>query len=721
MFKRLQAAAPLLPLTEVGLAGLLFVSALRFLIGEIYSRTASASLVSQLTVNGFDIDPNLPGFVQPGAVTADIAWLGLVIALPLLALFLGRIHVLMIPAALVLAVGRILMGGDGSVVSQLLGAELAVGGGLFYLALLIRNRGTQVPYFFVLGFVGDQILRAWGNTLDPSWSLQTTRGMLYVTQTAGIHILFILVGIFVVLALVNGLRGRRTTAMAAGDIDPNNGILTFWGGIGLGAMLFLQLSLLATPNAVAGRADADYTTFVPLLIVATALPLIPWVRQTARNMIAPFEAGTRGWIWLIGLVLLVVVGTRLTRISLPAGLGSFPSGAVALTIAQLGISLVWWWIVRPKAPRGLNLSALCLVIGTLIFVLFVGADLFTYEYAFVRPLAAPFDQLNSIVLPLLRGFRGLGLGVILLAVLFALMPMIQATNRIPWRNGPALHTLAGFVFVVAAAVVGAFLSRPPAILTTTNESELRIGTFNIHGGYSEFYEFNMPAIANTIRGGGADVMLLQEVERGRLTSYGVDESLWLARELGMDTRFYATNEGLQGLAILSRVPIVFDDGVLLPSIDQQTGLQRVQISDQPNAFITIYNTSLGLLIEGESIEQQESNQRQQLEAILDTISVHVQNDYDGQLGRAILGGTFHNVPDSPLLQDLTRTGFVDPFAGSNPELSATIRRVGLPLTRWDYLWIWSQSLRSTGTVVMSDSTASDHRLAVVGVQVRREQ
>ncbi|MCA9885138.1 MAG: hypothetical protein KC708_19310, partial [Anaerolineae bacterium] len=579
---------------------------------------------------------------------------------------------------------------------------------------------THVPYFFVLGFVGDQILRAWGNTLDPTWSLQSTRGLLYLTQTTGIHVLFILVGVFVMLALINGLRGRRTTAMAAGDIDPNNGVLTFWGGIGLGAMLFLQLSLLATPNAVTGRADADYTIFVPLLIAATALPLVPWVRQTARNMIAPFEAGTRGWIWLIGIVLLVVVGTRLTRISLPAGLGSFPVGATTLVIAQVGISLVWWWLVRPKAPRGFNLSGLWLVIGTLIFALFVGADLFTYEYAFVRPLAAPFDQLNSIVLPILRGFRGLGLGVILLAVLFSLMPMIQSTNRIPWRNGPASQTLLGIVFVVVAAGAGAYLSRPPAIITITNQSELRIGTYNIHGGYSEFYQFNMQAIANTIRGGGADVMLLQEVERGRLTSYGVDETLWLARELGMDIRFFATNEGLQGLAVLSRVPIVFDDGVLLPSIDQQTGLQRVQISDQPNAFITIYNTSLGLLIEGIDITEQESNQRQQLEAILDTIAVHVQNDYGGQLGRAILGGTFHNVPDSPLLQELTRTGFVDPFAGSNLELSATIRRVGLT-TRWDYLWIWSQSLRSTGTVVMSDSTASDHRLAVVGVQVRRDQ
>ncbi|QPC81430.1 hypothetical protein G4Y79_17240 [Phototrophicus methaneseepsis] len=720
MLKRMRNITNFFPSIEVGLAGLLFISALRFIIGELYSRTASASLITQLTASGFTVDPTLAGFSNPSAVSGDIAWLGLVIALPLLTLFVGRIRVLFVPAALMLAIGRLLMGGDGMVISHLLAAEIAVSGGLLYLGLLIRNRATLVPHFFILGFVGDQLLRAWGNTLDPTWSLESAvRFFITPSTLIEIPVLPVLAILLFSFSFINILRARNGAPVVQGDIDPEHGELTFWGGIGLGAMLFLQLALLATPNAIASRTDADYTTFVPAVLAATALPLIPWVRYRARNLIAPFDTSTRGWIWLVGMILLIVIGTRLPHLRL-AGL-SFPIGATALVIAQLGVSLLWWWLVRPKAPRGPNLSGVWLVMSTIIFGLFVVCDLFTYEYAFVRPLAAPFAQFNDIVLPILQGFRGLGLGVLVLAILFALLPMIQSSPRIPWRNGPTMHTLGGFIFVIIVSAAGAFLARPPAIVPVVNVSDLRIGTYNIHGGYSEFYAFSIEAQAATIAGSGADVMLLQEVERGRLTSYGVDQALWLARRLKMDTRFYATNEGLQGLAVLSKVPIVFDDGVLLPSIDQQTGLQRVQIQDQPGGAITIYNTSLGLLVEDGNLEDQENNQTTQLRAILDTIAFHIQNDYDGQLGRAVLGGTFHNIPDSPLLQDLARTGFVDPFAGSNLELSATIRRVGIPPTRWDYIWLWSQTLRSTGTVVMSDSQASDHRLAVVGVQIRRDQ
>ncbi len=164
------------------------------------------------------------------------------------------------------------------------------------------------------------------------------------------------------------------------------------------------------------------------------------------------------------------------------------------------------------------------------------------------------------------------------------------------------------------------------------------------------------------------------------------------------------------------MPIVFDDGVLLPGVDTQTGLQRVQIRPDESA-VTIYNTSLGLLLQGNSIEEQESNQRNQLNVILQTIESHITLDYGGQLGRALLGGTFHNVPDSPLLQTLQRTGFSDPFAGSNPDLSYTLVRADRE-ARIDYLWLWSPGLSSTGNGVIN-SDASDHRLAFVGVQIRR--
>jgi hypothetical protein len=121
----------------------------------------------------------------------------------------------------------------------------------------------------------------------------------------------------------------------------------------------------------------------------------------------------------------------------------------------------------------------------------------------------------------------------------------------------------------------------------------------------------------------------------------------------------------------------------------------------------------------------EDNQKQQLRIILDTITQHVRNEYGGQLGRAILGGTFHNVPSSPLIQSIyQQTSFIDPFAGTNITLSATLRRSNLPAARYDYLWLWSQTLQPTGTNVMNsqpEHRASDHRMAVVGVTIRSGQ
>src|SRR5690606_17682316 len=216
--------------------------------------------------------------------------------------------------------------------------------------------------------------------------------------------------------------------------------------------------------------------------------------------------------------------------------------------------------------------------------------------------------------PLLRGFRGIGLGVILLSILLASLPMIQATRRIPWRGGKLLQSALSLIFIVLVTALASFASRPPLVSGVTNVQTMRIGTYNIHSGYSEFYGLTLPRIANDIASSGVEVVMLQEVEVGRLTSYGVDQSLWLARRLGMDERFYATNEGIFGLAVLSKVPIAFSDGVLIPSIDIQTGLQRVQIQPNTNinSVITLYNTELGFLLQGEGLGDLEDNQQTQL-------------------------------------------------------------------------------------------------------------
>jgi len=201
-----------------------------------------------------------------------------------------------------------------------------------------------------------------------------------------------------------------------------------------------------------------------------------------------------------------------------------------------------------------------------------------------------------------------------------------------------------------------------------------------------------------------------------LTSFGVDQPLWLARRLGMDTRFFPTNEGLQGLAVLSNVEIVFDDGVLLPSGGNQAGLQRVQIRPD-QGVITLYNTRLEFLLEagdGRTVEEQEQEQQRQLNEIFTILS---SRHPDGNLGRMVIGGTFNNIPTSPLADQMRAAGFVDPLAGLPIELNSTLWRIGYPRVQLDYLWVWRRSLVSLGAQTIN-TAASDHRMAVIETLIR---
>lgn len=702
MVNRLRALVParfeLFALIEAGITGMMFVQAIRFLIGMLYSRTASSSLVASLSVSGVSVDASAA--VEPAAFSNEIALLGVMLALPLLSFVVGRLQLLFPLLVGVMGLGRLWMIEGAGPVTPTIAAEIVIGAGFLYCALIIKNRATVFPYLFILGIAADQVLRVFGNTLDPTLRLEFQTAQVVISVVAFL------------IAILAFIFQRSRSGDSSSSIDQDRGTLTLWAGIGFGAQLFLQLALLALPNAVAGRADADYTTFAPAVVFATLLPLVPAVRSQMRKLIAPFDSGTRGYIWLIIIALLLVIGTRVPRVAL-AGF-SVPVGAVALVIAQFTASMLWWWFVRPQQQNERSFTGLWLIIGTLIFSLFVVCDIFTYEYAFVRNFAPPLDSLNAVIIPLLRGFRGLGLGLLLVATLLATVPMIQATRRVPWTGHTNIQSAFMLLVVIVFTGSAAAAVRPPVIQPVVGVSELRVGTYNIHSGYSEFYEYDLEAIARTISQSGAQVVLLQEVDMGRMTSFGVDQSLWLARRLGMDRRFYATNEGLQGLAVLSRVPIVFDDGELLTSIDQQTGIQRVQIRPD-QGVITLYNTNLGLLLAGDTQEEQERNQRRQLSEILNLIEIHIEQDYGGQLGRTILGGTFNNIPDSPLIDTLRQTGFVDPFAGSNPSVSATYVRADTR-ARIDYLWLWRQSLSAIGNNVI-ESSASDHRMAIVGVQI----
>ena len=119
--------------------------------------------------------------------------------------------------------------------------------------------------------------------------------------------------------------------------------------------------------------------------------------------------------------------------------------------------------------------------------------------------------------------------------------------------------------VIAVSVAGAAIAAPEVIRRPFSADCFRVATYNIHGGYSQFFDPNLERVAQLIELDGVDVALLQEVETGRMASFGVDQVLWLARRLRMESTFFPQNEALQGLAVLSRVPIAGMEGLLLPS------------------------------------------------------------------------------------------------------------------------------------------------------------
>lgn len=693
MRNRLRLRLQHLYLLEAALVGMLFIGAARFLIASLYSRAGSASIV--LSLDPALIPASIPGIVDAETVTNEFSFVIYMLAIPLLTIILGRLSWFSLVGVLLVAVGRVLMLAS-TVVTPVTAAALVFGGGLLYIAMIVRHRAQILPYMFVFGIAADQILRAVGNTLDPT--LSTAYLDTQITVSA----------VLVIIALITLVVQTRQKATEQSAVNPDRGLIPLWGGVGLGALLFLELSLLSLPNAVAGRASVDYTSFAPFITLATLLPIIPWVRNQATYFVGLFDRNARGWLWMLLMALLIVFGTRFQGIL---------AGA-SLVIAQFTVSMLWWWLVRPRAEKERQFTAIWLLVSVIIFVLLTAADNFTYEYGYVQNLTGDLAFLNPYIPPFLRAFRGFGLGVLLLAVFFAALPVIQTQRRIPWTTGTSWQSILGIAAVALASIGVAVAVRPPQInlLLSTEQNpvnSIRIGTYNIHAGFNEFYHFDMEAIARTIQQSGADVVLLQQVEVGRMTSYGVDQALWLARRLGMDVRFFPTNEGLQGLAVLSRVLIIESDGTQLTSSGSQTGLQRVRI--QPDeGVINIYNTRLEYLLDvgdGRTVEQQEQDQQRQINEIFAILA----NQYpDGNLGRLLIGGTFNNIPDSPLADQMRAAGFVDPFAGTGlpSELSATVWRTGVPRVQLDYLWLWRRSLVPIGANTVN-SQASDHRMVVI--------
>jgi endonuclease/exonuclease/phosphatase family metal-dependent hydrolase len=190
--------------------------------------------------------------------------------------------------------------------------------------------------------------------------------------------------------------------------------------------------------------------------------------------------------------------------------------------------------------------------------------------------------------------------------------------------------------LLLAGVIVACATRPaPA-------TAIRVMVYNIHAGKDAGGVDNLDRVAEVVRRTSADIVLLQEVDRGTQRSGGVDQLAVLMARTGFHGAFgksLAYQGGDYGIAVLSRWPIASTTTIPLVidppqaraggSYEPRVALRAVIRATRGD--ITIMNTHL-------DASRDDRWRRQEVAHVL-----AVADSVDGVL---LLGGDFNSTPES---------------------------------------------------------------------------
>lgn len=153
------------------------------------------------------------------------------------------------------------------------------------------------------------------------------------------------------------------------------------------------------------------------------------------------------------------------------------------------------------------------------------------------------------------------------------------------------------------------------IVTTTLPAEtLTVMTWNIRVGVGpgeslkgDALKENLQAIADVISDSGADIVLLQEVDRGSKRTDNLDQLTILGKATGMHSHWVPAieNEDMKyGIGMLSRWPISEGSGLILPKVEytnpdipewySEQRMGMIVHIDELDIPLAVINTHLGL-------------------------------------------------------------------------------------------------------------------------------
>jgi endonuclease/exonuclease/phosphatase family metal-dependent hydrolase len=278
----------------------------------------------------------------------------------------------------------------------------------------------------------------------------------------------------------------------------NPGFVASSGGLGLamsGAVVLLGLGLAAATPAL--RAPGAWAAWAALVLAAGLLT---------------GPTGLTGWPVPFGVLV-----------------GQVAMGALVATAA-----------VRAEAA-GEDRQAWRTGLGAGVSALVLVAVLLPYQISYEIPLGVP-----QFVFPVVGA-----LAVVLLARTAPTAAAAPATRVSPMRWLAALGPIPALLVPAWLALTWPDV-QPPAEATR----QVRVATYNIHGGVDWYGRLDPEAIARVLENGGAEVIMLQEVARGWPLAGGLDSAAYLARRLGADFSFGTAADHQFGNAVLADRPIL---------------------------------------------------------------------------------------------------------------------------------------------------------------------
>ncbi|MEP6835468.1 MAG: glycoside hydrolase family 3 N-terminal domain-containing protein [Gemmatimonas sp.] len=271
--------------------------------------------------------------------------------------------------------------------------------------------------------------------------------------------------------------------------------------------------------------------------------------------------------------------------------------------------------------------------------------------------------------------------------------------------------------VLAAALGLSMLSCMPSRSTSSSgRTDARVLVYNIHAGKTVHGVASIEQIAAVVRSTNADIVLLQEVDKGTKRSGNVDQPAELARLTGFHAAFGSALDydgGKYGVAILSRWPILSDTLFHLPveppqeraggSMEPRGALRAIIKS--PRGTLAVINTHL-------DATGQDHWRKQEADSIISLIAQTRRT-----VGLVIAGGDFNSTPESSVQLSLRAAGLRDSWmeCGSGAGLSFPD---SVPAKRIDYLFLTGGNLCSSAHVV--ETRASDHRPVFFEVALKTE-